>query len=254
MPIDDFLKDKSLEQGFKSMPAFHTTKFSTFELISESELIPTRCEVMNMNLVYLFYGRSSYSKESEGQIELEDILLAVSMGIETNDLREKEIHKIYPFDSGAFKKGMYEKHINKAESLDQYSIPNGDVNLYIKEFFGNEKNYLDGLLNKMNNNTNDEHVLKLRSLISDYRDPSFDTRARTIEILYKDKIPLTNIKILVIHERHENNDAVKKILKLNDKVKILKYDTEEVGNEKDIYVLIRNKVKKCMKEYLEVNE
>lgn len=249
MKIQEYLDDKELNTELKSLIAFHTTDFKSFELIGESNLTPTNCRVFNDELLYLFYGRSSYSKYSNGQVSLEDNLFAASMGIGQNDLNEDGIYKVFPFDSGAFYDDRFKPHISKMENVNDYLIPKEAINLYIQEFFGNELNYLDGISKKFDCDNLDEKILKLNALLSDRSHSNFDTRARTIEILYKNVIPLDQIKILVIHERFQNKEVVKKLAK-SPSLKILTYDTDETGNESDIYTLIRSKIKEYMKEYL----
>lgn len=252
MSIEKYLSSKTNFKKLKELPIFHTTLIHNLKSISESGLVPTFCQEQGRDLLYFFYGRSSYSKSynkiDRKQISLEDCFFAVSMGFSLSSLDKKYIYKIFPFDSGALIKGKYDIYLGEHKDIEDFSIPANYIEVFIQEFFGDETNYLNGKVVVGFNNDN-KTVKNLYDLMADTVNEDFDIRVRTIEISFEKKVPLDKLNILVIHDRFTNKACVKDLINRTNPI-VLKYDTDEVGQVSDIYTLIRSKVKDFVKEYL----
>lgn len=89
-------------------------------IIEESKLKPRWCDHFKRDLIYFFYGRPSYTINSSHYSESQEYGLPVCLVLMPDSL--KKFHRVFPFDTGAFKKG------------------------YFKAFFGHEMSILKFLL------------------------------------------------------------------------------------------------------------
>ncbi len=248
MSLKNYLNSKITTKTIKKLPMFHTTRYSNLESIYEYGITPNMCNIMHKNLIYLFYGRGVYLKESKAQITIDDNVLAVSFGFNVENLEMDKIHKVYPFDSGAFNLGKYDIHIDRSKNIDNYLLDVDQINKYIEIFFGNELNYINGTPN-LSFVPDTIETRGIYNLVKDKHSVGFDMRARTIEISYENILKLDSLNFIVIHERHSNNKVINNLSK-NNNLEIMTYDTEEVGNERDIYTLVISKIKEYVKKII----
>lgn len=112
-----------------------------FRRLAQEEIAATEpCPVFGKHLVYVFSGRPAYKQGMEGSTRGEPrapVVILLKPGI------ERFVHAVWPFDSGAFKKGRYDPYLAPHMSLDGFSL-DGSVaraRRYVTAFFGDNQRY-----------------------------------------------------------------------------------------------------------------
>jgi len=183
----------------KELPFIHNTRFSNLKhIFSVGFLSPTLCDVFNENLLYLFYGRPAYKVSQKNQPSgyIDD--LPVSVVIKTGF--DKELKRVYPFDSGAFIKGAYDAFIGTSYSVDDFLIEGNvkEIKRHISKYYDSNGAYLTGYP-KDEVELDDEHSEAYYRLITtdDYDDT--DDRCYSIEAQCIDNISINDeVDILVV--------------------------------------------------------
>jgi len=249
--LEQYLDTESIENSETSLPIFHTTLFEYALGIFESGISPRLCNKFDTDLVYLFYGRGSYSKDGLSRIDFlreNDLKLAVSFGINLSSLDEAKLFNTFPFDSGAFIDNRYQPYLSSSEDIHKFNLHFNQINKYLNHFFGSNKNYIEGMVNETV--TIPDELASFYNLLQDRITAEFDTRVRTIEISTKEHILPQEFKFLCIHIRLKSNSHVKKLLELNETITPIFYDTLEIGHEQGMYSYLQMKIKEYIKEHL----
>jgi hypothetical protein len=128
-----------------SMPLIHTTTFESFcDIIRSHRLVPKPCSVFaGEKLLYLFYGRPSYSVSKNITVSRQMRHYPVSIVLRPDSIAAAR--RIYPFDSGAYSSGLF-KGFLVGLKLDKFEIgefPFAPRRL-VSAFYSTNKNYYFG--------------------------------------------------------------------------------------------------------------
>lgn len=251
MQFHEYIDSLTIEDDLTSLPIFHTTLFENAIDIFEHGVSPVYCDKLSEYLVYLFYGRSSLSKDGLTRVDFikeDELRLAVSFGFDISSLEESSINSVLPFDSGAYITNRYNPYLFKTENIYNYSFRTNQIKKYLVQFFGTNENYIEGVINQ------DIHVPTefdaLYRLLNDRTTDRFDTRVRTIEISTKQQLYPRDFKFLCIHLRLKRNPYVRKLLETYKEIIPIYYDTLEIGHEQGMYAFLQMKIKDYIRENL----
>lgn len=131
------------------LPFTHICPMYAFRGIITGEVIrPTKCDVYEEDLIYLFYGRPAYrvNQSASHRLPWSVPILFVFDPEKTFSLR-----RIMPFDSGAFAKGMYGKTFaDRSRSSDFELEPELEsAQRLVTGLYGGNKEYYRGETNKI---------------------------------------------------------------------------------------------------------
>lgn len=127
------------------MPLVHVCDCHALRsIIINGQLQPAMCNVYSESLLYFFYGRPSY-RVNNGDLPVNIPALFPSCLI-IDPALVSDIKRIYPFDTGAFKAGLYSGLVHKNSKCDDYIFDNNllFIQKYIGLFYNSNKNYYDG--------------------------------------------------------------------------------------------------------------
>lgn len=193
-----------------SLPLIHTTSAFQFSDILEGDgLTPAFCRVFNERLIYLFYGRPAYRT---GEF--------VSTNLEFNwpivflfDPNEMPIPKrIFPFDTGAFKKKLYKKFFSHNSVLPDFAF-GSDIAIakkLIDAFFGSNYSYYTGrsIIN-LDIPLKEFEAQGLYDLARQSPDPTRDDRSFTIEFQFDSDIPFKSAcKAIVLPQLYASDSDI----------------------------------------------
>jgi hypothetical protein len=125
------------------LPLVHTTEYFHLPAIRVSHTLQTSpCKVFKEPLLYFFYGRPAYRNPSQ-TIPMRDVgFYPICFILRPGFVRK--VKRLYPFDSGASRKGLYEPAIQRADALSRYEIPAiiENARRLINCFFETDEQYL----------------------------------------------------------------------------------------------------------------
>jgi hypothetical protein len=173
--------------GTESLPLVHTTRSYSIEQIKETNNISThKCNIFDENLVYLFVGRPAYRRNKSGaQAEYWELPCCFIFDSEKNIAAKR----IFPFDSGAFKSGLYPEYIKFMDIVNFEATRSDAPERIISAIFGTRERYFGGkskseedFCNEFQLGPLDAEIKALRKLADDGTTTNFDDRRFTIEV------------------------------------------------------------------------
>lgn len=175
----------SVDEAPPVMPLVHTCDCFTLRNIVNSKLLePSLCPVFNENLVYYFYGRPSYRLGDKGLAFNTSSVYPACFIIDPTEVNV--LTRIFPFDSGAYAAGLYEKHIHKKAKKEDYQFETSYefIQKFVKFFYDSNSNYFDGKTTIQRNEIQPcaYELESIYSLINTPHGEQFDDRCYTIEI------------------------------------------------------------------------
>ncbi|WP_156385657.1 hypothetical protein [Devosia sp. Root685] len=127
----------------------HTTDSYRFaEVLLSGELKPTPCAVFGENLLYLFLGRPAYKTRKQSNDNLTfDLPVAIILNSNT-DIGTPA--RVYPFDSGAFERGLYKTYFHDETILEDFELFSEQISSdkYISHFYSTKREYFGGTSRK----------------------------------------------------------------------------------------------------------
>lgn len=205
-----------------NLPLLHTCDaFALRSILESMTLIPKKCDVFSLDLLYTYYGlpsyRPNYEKSTTNPAYYMICLILASEKFDT-------FHKVYPFDSGAFEKLplMKETFFHNQSKILDFELENSiqSAKKVIKTFYETNDNYLaqHPKISKKFSQF-DFEAISYSNLIGDQTNNILDNRASSIEIIFDKEIIL-------------NKDTVKQIIIPNcfkDDLKIMSLLKEKFG-------------------------
>ncbi len=188
------------------LPFVHTTRAFRFDDIKLSDaLIPTRCEVFQTNLLYLFYGRPAYKvkKQINPRLAFDWPVVFIIDPTRISNM----IESVYPFDSGAFFHGFFSQYFDTDNRLDDFCLDEGveSIRKILGSFYRNDFEYLTAASRKNVDISLSDfeaagvHELTRTPPISTFtNDTTSDERCSSIEAILTDRVPLDGNVIAVI--------------------------------------------------------
>lgn len=201
--LEAFLARNSVAAS-ESMPLIHTTRSYNFKAIMEKDQIePQQCDTfLNEKLSYFFVGRPAYKYSTDSQTA-ESWELPCCFVFESDAVID--IKRIFPFDSGAFSKGLYPDYIGKIPMEKFISTdPNAPAKI-IGSFFGDTKRYFDmtpkpraSFEQEYSLTPFDAELLAASRLASESTAKKFDDRRFSVEIQTEAPINVSSKLMAVI--------------------------------------------------------
>jgi hypothetical protein len=230
--------------GIISLPLLHTCDaFSLRSILESMTLIPKKCDVFNLDLLYTYYGLPSYRTNFE-KSTINPAYYMICIILESDKF--SDFYKIYPFDSGAFEKlpEMKERFFHHQSDILEFEIESSisSVKKVIKTFYDTNDNYIaqNPQITKEFSQF-DFEAMSYSNLINNKTDGILDDRASSIEIIFDRNIPLNKntVKQVIIPNCFKDDPKIMSLLKDNFNIDIpLGYNTHR-GSPKEFFGLIR---------------
>lgn len=245
------------------LPITHVTLGRNLQTILQNGALATkRCDWMEQDLVYAFYGRPAYRpvipKQNDNQNSLQvhnDIpLLPVCFLLDMEKVGIP-IHQ-YPFDTGAFLgglldedfsliTGMSEKELK--ERLPDFLLTNTLENSprFVKAFFESNQGYFRGHPRSGNTiNFNGDDAKYFLEMASKTGRSNTDDRKSTIEYQFDEPISLTPQTVMAVFlpEARQDEKHIMDLLNKLDLTTLLFYDDHNAGQHEHMGAL-RQKVR-----------
>lgn len=227
--VQDLIKNyKSKEQMPVLLPTMHSTSCLIGEkILQEDKLSVKDCPVFNESLLYYFYGKPAYRVSSKHSHKSRtDCLRSPCCFV----LDSKKIHAkyIYPFDTGAYSSGIFEDMIPLEIDIRKFQLQPDPTNIpeYVRVFFGNNINYLQGISNVNVKSLNNVVTFTLGQILSARGSFEFDDRARTVEIISEDSLKLSDaIMAIIVPQPFVRNEVFKDFVKNHSNIDVITYFT-----------------------------
>lgn len=227
-----------------TLPLLHTCDaYSLRNILESMTLIPKKCDVFSIDLLYTYYGLPSYRPHIE-KATTNPAYYMICLILESDQFND--FHKIFPFDSGAFEKvpEMKERFFHHQSSISEYELESSitSAKKVIKTFYDTNDNYLsqNPKISKKFSQF-DFEAISYSNLINNTTDGLLDDRASSIEIIFDKKIELnkSTVKQIIIPNCFKDDAKIMSLLKDNFNIdNPLGYNTFR-GNPKEYFGLIR---------------
>lgn len=125
-----------------ALPLLHTTNLFSFSQICECDSIqPTYCKFLMDDLLYLFYGRPAYRTAAGNVGFTAKYSWPVVFAFRPEAVRG--IIRVFPFDTGAFIRGMYAAFIDDRQKLDDFNAGNSftSAQRIVEAFYRSNEEY-----------------------------------------------------------------------------------------------------------------
>lgn len=209
-----------------ALPLVHTSPAYFIQKILQSkEIEPRACDVfLGEKLAYFFVGRPAYKSVGHDITHWEMPSCVIA------DFGTAAPKRMYPFDSGAFEKGLVPKYATMMDREDYALEPKPDViERYIGTFFGSTRAYYMGeavdkksFLQQHGILPTEASLYALISLLNGERiGKELDERRSSIEIQFDQTIQLDSgaIKAVILPEIYlEDKDFIREIEELGAQV------------------------------------
>lgn len=254
MPIADWIKNEDCS-NFELLDICHTTKWEFFEkILADSSLKRDLPSFLNgpavaskWNVVYLYYGFPFYVPNTGNEpINNTDILDDQPIGILLNPDSIKKLHKCYPFDTGAFFKGMFQDLLPISDSeLDIYELVithKDDIKKLVKRYFTTNENYKRGKVD-FTDTAKDGKEQKLIGLYTSTGRTKFDHRSMAIEIHSNIDLKIEDLvdAIILPMNRSKEFPYLKEMVMVKfPNAEILEYDEEHRFGPEDARQYLRH--------------
>ena len=191
----------SAEEATPRLPLVHTTDVYKFvDALDSGSVEPRPCEVFNgESLVYMFYGRPSFRSNDGAEPTTMAHYLPVCLLFSLEKCGD--IRRIFPFDSGAFDRGMYEAFLHANMKLDDFGLV-PDVKTpgkLISKFFGSVTDYMNGrAVSGLNADATQFEAHSYLELVSAKGANSIDSRSSSIEVQLSNSVNISEAVMAII--------------------------------------------------------
>ena len=247
--IKDFLKTQiNLNKSIPVLPLMHSCECFDARSILNSHRLETRlCKEFNENLLYFYYGKPSYpvgekSKGFRTDFEYAPVCFIL-------DLQTITIHKVYPFDSGAFLHDLYSSFLHRHMKIDEFELDGSidGIKSYVSYIFGNNESYYDGVAiqNVLTGNPYIDGLINMTTAIGTM---NFDERSRTIEVISKNNVPIkASVKCIILPKNLLQDKNIVTFLNENN-IEYREYKVRQLTHPASYYSQIVDMVENYIKE------
>lgn len=202
--------------NLKILPILHSCDGYGFRDILQSKTLKTSiCDVFGQEFLYAYYGIPSYRKKLD---EATNNLAFFPVCFILDYSKLPNIHKIHPFDTGAFIKipEIKKDHFYPKMDIKDFEL-NSDIieaSKVVEKFYSTNYNYLRNQPTAVKNNfqSSELEAQSYISLISDTSNSRYDNRASTIELIFDKEINLTKESLVQVILPSDMLDEYKNIL------------------------------------------
>ena len=225
----------------------HTTDgFRLRDVIRAGTLSVTRCNVLDEDLLYFFYGRPAFRRNEDEQLRLTSKSPVVV--VLRSDLVARAL-RMFPFDSGAFEAGRYKNWIHPKMTLADFELAQGSdaPQRCVSAFFGSTNNYfrLEGQKPVLPYDGEFE-VESLVALVNDPDASTADDRRMAVELQVGLDIPFdrTTIAALLIPDELEATQWLQAFLAgPGAGVAVVGYERGTLRKAGDYQVLLEDRIR-----------
>lgn len=244
----NFDKIIKVDSTFKALPLTHKiTCFEAIDVLQSDCIIPVDCDVFyGKKLIYLFYGIPAY-EIAQGIGSRKDFSYFPVCFLLRHD--NITLGNVFPFDSGAFKEGLYNTYMNNKMQLYDFALK-ADIDYirnFISTFYDSNRDYYKGNTKEMVFKLNYEPVIDYYidsyiKMITKTEETKIDARAHTIEIITENPIPLKENLIAIFAPRDffRKFTGFKKYCGNN--IEIIEYNTFNFDPPSSYNAIIKNLV------------
>lgn len=245
---EKFDKIINVDSTFEILPLTHKiTCFEAINVLQSDRITPVDCDVFDgKKLIYLFYGIPAY-EIAQGIGSRKDFsYYPVCFLIKHDNIT---LGNVFPFDSGAFKEGLYKTYMNDKMQLYDFALK-ADINYirnFISTFYDSNEDYYKG---KTKNDLSkleyepviDYYIDSYIKMITKTEETKIDARAHTIEIITEDSIPLKEnlMAIFAPKDFFRKYTEFKKYCENN--IEIIEYNTFNFDTPSSYNAIIKNLV------------
>ena len=204
-----------------TMPLVHVCDCYTLrKIFANGSILPTNCKVFNQDLAYYFYGRPSYRVGAADTTSNAMSMFPICFIIDSGQVAA--ISNAYPFDTGAFKAGIFSKYVHPNADIADYKLVNNFefLNKFVSYFYENNQNYYDGVvsINKSNIPAMAFELHSIQQLITSEATENFDDRCHTIEIQTDQEVDIRSggVRAMVLPSAIASDPEVSAFLFDND--------------------------------------
>lgn len=203
-------------QSRPTLPYVHSTDVYRFlEIIDSGQIKATPCSVFKgESLVYFFYGRPAYRPNNDEEPTSLSHYLPVCLILKNG--ADIPIHRIFPFDSGAFAAGMYTNALHRNMKIEDFELaPNNTTpGRLIELFYGNTDNYLQSTpkLN-LKFGAMELEAQSYHALISTRLSRTVDNRVSGIEIQTDHTVRASHIEAAIVPTSLYNDESILNLCK-----------------------------------------
>jgi len=167
------------------LPLVHTTEYFHLASIQASNTLTTnKCAIFEEPLLYFFYGRPAYRDSSKTAPTRDVGFYPVCLVFRAGAVSQK-VRRLYPFDTAASQRGLYEPAIKPSEALASYRIPETveSARRIVSCFFETDERYLSNSPKPaLQFGANDVAAGSYYRLITGGGDPACDDRCSAVEV------------------------------------------------------------------------
>ncbi len=244
--IERVISSMNLENREKIilLPSMHSTDCKNAEsILSNGEMITRPCSVFNGRpSLYFFYGKPAYRVSAKVNCYRTDDVYSPCCFIV--DTKKIDIKYMYPFDTGAENKGMYEKIQYNGLHVNDFELkPNVDsIQNYIQCFWGDNNNYLRGLGISLSEVNSSIILACLNTLLSSSGALDFDDRARTLEIITNVNVCIADtVKAIIVPSGFLGNYGLKSFIRDHPEVEVISFYSYYPANPSSYYGAVYQK-------------
>lgn len=226
-----------------NLPLLHTCDAFTLRAILQSkELTPQMCDVFKSNLLYTYYGVPSY-RLNYNNATVNSAYYPICIILDSSKI--DGIHKIYPFDSGAFVKADsiikdFFHHRTKVEDFELEGTIDSAKKV-IKTFYESNENYIEEKPKEIDFSHFDFEASGYKNLISNTQNSPIDNRASSIEVIFDKCVHLNKdtVKQLIIPNCFKDDKKIMELLEEYNIFDPIGYSTFR-GKPSEYYSILRH--------------
>jgi len=224
------------EPSLNKMPLFHTTDaYRWWDIVLSSKIEKTYCRKLKKEVAFLFYGVPAYKLDGEDNLDKE---LEPNTGNKSNNflpvcficdgLDERLIHRVFPFDSGAFIDNKFKGLVDYRMQLKDFELHKSWQSIadFVEYFYNNKIRYCEAKIADVDTGEASSsfwltyhprtvwyylNIVKNRVLIK-----GLDCRSETIEVSIDSELNLTtDIQACILPDIFLDNNIEQKLYDLS---------------------------------------
>ncbi len=216
--LNEFLTPLGVEE--QGLPPFvHSTPSARIiDILNDSKILATQCNVFREKLCYLFVGRPAYKWTFNAQASAWQLPFVVMI----KDIGISPLKRIYPFDTGAFSARILPDYITMFER-ERFNVGTNlsDIEKIISTFFTNSKNYMsakakseDKIAEDYSLGVKHQEISALSRLFNDRSNSAVDDRGRTIELQIAEDLIISkkNVIGMILPRQYANDIDIKEAI------------------------------------------
>lgn len=231
------------------LPFAHSTScLKALDILEQGILAPTidgKIKADEPHL-YFFYGRAAYPIQ-KGESPRGDYSYFTFCFLFKSKL--DKISYVFPFDSGAFLRGLYPPFPKGDYNLLDFLMPSDleSINEYIIRIFGNQNNYIHGTTSRESANIDIDTPFEVSgfwNMVTNKLPQKVDSRCKTVETVSTVNITLDDdaLVAVVMPEILRDSKRVKDFLDRNPSIDVISYPCFFGDTDDSYYGVVREKV------------